>query len=1196
MEFRSTKAGTINAIRYYKAPNETGTHVGRIWSGSGQLLASITFTNETASGWQQQALATPLPIQANTTYVVSVNANEYYAVTTNGIATTITNTGLSAVADGSNGVFDETPGAFPTQSWNNSNYFRDVVFTPNAPINNTPGTIGLTGTASQNQVLTANVTDADGLNGVTIAYQWQQSSDGTTWTNIAGATGQTLTLAQAQVANQVRVTANYTDALGSSENLNSIATVAVANVNDPGAVAITGIATQGNTLTATVTDADGVPTTIAYQWQQSSNGTTWTNISGATAQTLSLNSGLVGQQVRVNAIYTDVLGGSENIFSNPTNLITVAPQTLFAPTATPSLTNAWDGPGSAGDYELGMEFRSAKAGQINAIRYYKAPSETGPHVGKIWSSTGQLLASVTFTNETTSGWQEQMLPTLLPIAARTTYVVSVNANSYYAATPNGLATTLTHGVLSAVADGSNGVFNSNPGVFPSQSYNNTNYFRDVVFTAATLDTAAPTATLTASDLTKAPNSPESYAFAVNYNDDVVVDVSSLDSSDFLVTSPNGFNQLATLVSIYPAADGSNLTAFYKFAPPGNSWDANEAGTYSVNLQSNQVRDISGNAMLAGSLGTFQIKVADFSQNIIFPTDARIRNVKTEFGAKGDGITDDTQAIQNAFQSTQGTNQTVYFPAGTYLVSNPVWFRSWMTVQGEDSERTIIKLKDNASGYQDPNNPNWLMATTEPASPIGRSGDNMAFSAFVKDLTLDTGRGNPGAIALQFISHNGGGLEDVTIRSGDGTGPIGLDLRTPWNGPSLFKDVQIDGFDYGIVSWNETYFSTFEFISLTNQRVAGWENWNHPLVVRKLTSTQQNGVPAIINAADSGHFVILDSELNGVGSNTAAIRNDKGELFARNVSTTGYQSAIQNYGVVIPSTTVNEYVSGQVYTQFPSPPTTLNLPIKDTPPMVWEPLENWVSVEQFADKVTNGDWAPAIQAAIDSGKSTVYFPQGVYPIRSTIIVRGNVKVIQGIGSELIADGYAYNGNPMFRVETTTSPEIWIDRLAFSSQGPAPFAIEHASPQTLVALNSRYMSYRNTPGVGELFVENMPASPWYFQYPQKVWIRGLNVETGDQTKVINEASDLWVIGWKSEGRATELDSGPLARTEILGGNFYPASGDPEQYPTFINRGGRLSAVHAMFWANHTYIRDTWQGQQKILRLDPGTRFMPLYVTNP
>ena len=97
--------------------------------------------------------------------------------------------------------------------------------------------------------------------------------------------------------------------------------------------------------------------------------------------------------------------------------------TLFT-TQTPVVLNATDGSGSAGDYELGMEFQSAKAGTINAIRYYKASSETGTHVGRIWLSTGTLLTSVTFTNETASGWQQQALATPLTISANTTYVAN----------------------------------------------------------------------------------------------------------------------------------------------------------------------------------------------------------------------------------------------------------------------------------------------------------------------------------------------------------------------------------------------------------------------------------------------------------------------------------------------------------------------------------------------------------------------------------------------------------------------------------------------------------------------------------------------------------------------------------------------------------------------------------------------------
>ena len=484
MEFQTARAGQIDSIRYYRASSEIGTHTGRIWSSTGQLLASTTFTNETSSNWQQQALATPLTIQANTTYIVSVNANQYYVSTSNGIASTLTNGDLSAVADGSNGVYNPTPSSFPTQSFNNGNYFRDVVFTPNAPVSNIPGSFNVTGIATQNLVLTANASDADGLSGVTIAYQWQQSSNGTTWTNITGATNQTFTLGQPQVSNQVRATATYIDALGSNEALTSPVSTAVTNVNDIGTVTISGTTVQGNSLTAATADVDGLTgVTVNYQWQQSANGTTWNTITGATSSSLALDSSYVGNQVRVNAIYTDALGSSENVLSPASSPITAVAQTqsLFT-TQTPVTINATDGSGSAGDYELGMEFRSTKTGTINSIRYYKASSETGTHIGRIWSSTGQLLGSVTFTNETASGWQQQALATPLTIQANTTYIVSVNANQYYVSTSNGIASTLTNGDLSAVADGSNGVYDPTPSSFPTQSFNNSNYFRDVVFT------------------------------------------------------------------------------------------------------------------------------------------------------------------------------------------------------------------------------------------------------------------------------------------------------------------------------------------------------------------------------------------------------------------------------------------------------------------------------------------------------------------------------------------------------------------------------------------------------------------------------------------------------------------------------------------------------------------------------------------
>ncbi|MGZ3782341.1 MAG: DUF4082 domain-containing protein [Pseudobdellovibrionaceae bacterium] len=129
MRFYSTQAGKITSIRFYKSAAETGTHVGKIYSSSGQLLGQVTFTNETASDWQQADLAAPIAITANTEYTVSVNTgNSYYVDTVSGMASQITNGKLNSVV-GSNGVYGPV-GVRPTTSWQNSNYFRDIVFVP----------------------------------------------------------------------------------------------------------------------------------------------------------------------------------------------------------------------------------------------------------------------------------------------------------------------------------------------------------------------------------------------------------------------------------------------------------------------------------------------------------------------------------------------------------------------------------------------------------------------------------------------------------------------------------------------------------------------------------------------------------------------------------------------------------------------------------------------------------------------------------------------------------------------------------------------------------------------------------------------------------------------------------------------------------------------------------------------------------
>lgn len=129
MAFTSTEAGRIRAIRYYKPAGTTGTHVGSLWGPSGQRLAQVTFTAESASGWQRAVLSTPVAIVPGSVYTVSYHApNGRYAYTPQGFAAPVANGPLTALSPDNGRYRYGTGGTMPTSSWNSSNYFADVEF------------------------------------------------------------------------------------------------------------------------------------------------------------------------------------------------------------------------------------------------------------------------------------------------------------------------------------------------------------------------------------------------------------------------------------------------------------------------------------------------------------------------------------------------------------------------------------------------------------------------------------------------------------------------------------------------------------------------------------------------------------------------------------------------------------------------------------------------------------------------------------------------------------------------------------------------------------------------------------------------------------------------------------------------------------------------------------------------------------
>lgn len=398
VKFTADVNGYINGVRFYKGSSNTGTHVGDLWSTSGQLLASATFTGETASGWQQVSFANPVAVTAGATYVASYHTNVgSYSYSSGGLQGAIDNSPLHGLASGSSGgngvyVYSSTP-AFPSSTYNATNYWVDVVFYPQ-----------LVDTAP---TLTA-----------------ESPAPGAVGTPFAGG-----------------ITATFSKPV------------------------------QASTISFILKDSSNsaVAGSVSY------NSTT-------SVATFQPNANLAQ-----NATYTATVSGAADTFGTVMapvswSFTTMAcPCSMFNPSTAPPIG------ADASAIEVGMKFQSAVSGSITGARFYKGAQNTGSHVANLWSSTGQLLATATFTNETASGWQQVSFSSPVPISANTTYVISYHTNTgYYAATSGYFNTSANSWPLVGLASGANGgngVYTYGSSAFPTNSYNASNYWVDVVFTS-----------------------------------------------------------------------------------------------------------------------------------------------------------------------------------------------------------------------------------------------------------------------------------------------------------------------------------------------------------------------------------------------------------------------------------------------------------------------------------------------------------------------------------------------------------------------------------------------------------------------------------------------------------------------------------------------------------------------------------------
>lgn len=552
--------------------------------------------------------------------------------------------------------------------------------------------------------------------------------------------------------------------------------------------------------------------------------------------------------------------------------------------------------------------------------------------------------------------------------------------------------------------------------------------------------------------------------------------------------------------------------------------------------------------------------------ITFPSDGGIVDVR-EYGAIPDDEGDDTAAIQAALDAYPNGNRIIYLPPGVFLIRDTLRWPAGESggnaqkrtiLQGAGETLSLLRLPENTGGFTDGGKPKPLLWTG--SAPAQR------FRNAVRDLTIEVGPRNAGAIGLQFNASNQGTIRHLTIRAADSSGKIGLDLgHCDEIGPLLVRHLTVTGFETGISTKWPVNSNTFEHVLLSNQRRLGWWNYHQMVFVRDLIS--ENRVPSIYNEKDSwGTVTLLGAHLHAINpdGNTPAIHNQR-QMYLRNVEILGYRLAVnhddkgRDKGDVGPPGLIAEDTSHKNVRSlfrevgdgtFAQAGEVSHLPVKETPEIPWgDPAKEWANLLDFgADATGAADASAALQKAIDSGAKTIYLPAGAnFLFSTTVEIRGPVQRLIGLEGRFTAEG-----EPVWRLvdgkhpqKLPDAPIVVIERMTNQSGG-AEILVRHESARTLVISSATGFAVEGI-GKGDLFLDDLCGHLNRLAPGQSAWCRQLNSER-EGLKCRNAGGKLWILGLKTEKTGTLIETTAGGITEVNGVFLYSNSGWTAGEPAF------------------------------------------------
>lgn len=476
---------------------------------------------------------------------------------------------------------------------------------------------------------------------------------------------------------------------------------------------------------------------------------------------------------------------------------------------------------------------------------------------------------------------------------------------------------------------------------------------------------------------------------------------------------------------------------------------------------------------------------------------------------------------------------IYFPNGTYLVSDTICYtfdnlfapqqKDYICelcrnihILGETKEGTIIRLADNAKGFE--RGANKPVISFNRKSVEDKDTTNCAQLNTLEDITIDCGHGNEGAIGVLYVSSNCGRIENVCIKTAGGCYGLVFDYSTE----GCFQDIEIVGFDYGIKTCH-TSPCVFNEVDLSQNKIAGVLSKNGNLNFQKVNF---GNIPALeTKASGNGRYYFADQTAKVVGESEGNF------IFYQNE---------------------NRLVKDKVFPK--------NIRSKN--------FDDWVYIDDFG-AVGDGktDSTEAIQKAMNSGKSVILFGAGTYVINHTIKIPSSVQTLDFMYAS-IKVGYSLLIGEMsgvFDVCEDSETTFFAEHFAPGEHFSGFFrTFRHSSKRTMVIKDMSMSAslYFNKVQGGEVYFDNVFTHTNHYTqnvcllrdgyeavfcrmipvelHGQKAYANNLNIERAD-VELLNDASELCINGYKVEG------PGIIVKT-INGGKT------------------QLNLFNAAWWGNH------------------------------